>query len=305
MTPRARVRTIRPHMSLALVAMTVAGCSQQPAAGSAPAGGAGSSGSALIRMDGDDKRSLYLSEQTLIAGCMRARGFQYRVVPPLPAESNLNPYGSDDVEQARRRGYGLEATPGAPADGDGAKPIDANAAHVRSLGPKEQARFQAALTGPPDGPTGEVVLADGTQVGFTLTGCAGEARKTLYGDARRYLTVATFVENLDTEIHNRVESDRGYLAAVDRWRACMRGKGIEVRNRAGAVEAAAADPSREREIAVLDAGCAREAKLIEVAERADRGVRARVYREHEGRIVAYSEMMREALGTAKRTLRNG
>lgn len=295
----------RPHVPLALILVTVAGCSQ-PATGAAPGSdAAGGSGGAQIKLPGEAKRSLYLAEQTLIAGCMRAAGFEYRVVPPPPQEAVLKPYGNDDVEQARRVGYGIgsPATPARTGRGDGAGPIDANAAYVRALPPDGQARFQAALTGPPDGPTGSVVLADGTQVGFTLGGCAGTARNALYGDADRYLTVATFVENLDTEIANRVLADESYASAVERWRACVRREGSEFRSPAAARDAAAAQPAREKEIAVLSATCASETELVKTAERIDRGHRSRVYREHEGRVAAYVEMMRAAVKTAKRTLR--
>lgn len=298
--------TSRPHVPLALIVVTVAGCSQS-ATGAAPGGrGApGAEGTAVIKLSDEDKRSLYLAEETLTANCMHADGFEYRVVPPPPQEGELRPYGNDDVDHARRHGFGIGGAAPAPAagGGDGAAPIDANAAYVRSLPPERQAEYQAALTGPPDGPTGSVVLADGTQVGFTLGGCAGDARKRLYGDADRYLTVATFVENLDTEIANRVLADDTYASAVDRWRTCMRREGMDLRSPAAAREAAAKQPARETEIAVLSATCAGESRLVETAERVDRGHRSRVYREHEGRVIAYTEMMRSAVKTAKRTLR--
>lgn len=298
---------LRAHVPLALFVVTVAGCSQ-PAAGtrSAAADGEGATGAAEVRLNKQDRRSLYLAEETHVASCMRDKGFEYRVVPPPPDERIVRPYGNDDVEHAQRRGYNLPAT-GAPAaaDGDGAGPMDANATYVRSLAPARQAEFQAALTGPTDAPTGSVVLADGTEVGFTLTGCVGDARKRLYGNADRYLTLATFVENLETEIGNRVFGDAKYVAALGRWRTCMREQGVDVRTPAAALEVAAKEPAREKAIAVLDARCSRKSALAATGAQLDRIHKARVYREYEGRVTAYSEMMRKAAARAKRALREG
>jgi len=284
--------------------IAVAGCSQS-------ATDDRSSSVLPAELSSEDKRALLLAEQHLVSECMRKEGFPYRVIPPPTEDSEDRPaFGTEDVAKARREGYGID-----PAEADhthephlanqDGPPQDPNAVYVQSLTSGEREGFDAALWGGARSPQGSVTLPNGMQIGFPLTGCYSVARRRIYGeDLNRFMTVSTFVENLEGEITRRVRGDDRLIDRLKAWRTCMTERGYRFRDPGEAIEAATVEPNHERQIAVADATCARENDLVDVGRRLLKQYRREVFSEFEGRIIAYNELIDSGGRRAEQVLKS-
>jgi hypothetical protein len=255
-----------------------------------------------VQLTSEEKRALSLAEQELTGDCMRERGFQYRVAAPAQGEEKESPrFGTEDVAKARSEGYAIDRS---ESEHSHNVPTDANALYAQSLPPSRQQAFDAALFGASDGPQGSVTLPNGQQIGFSLTGCLSAARKRLYGgDVNRFMAVDAFVNNLEGEVARRVRRNGQIIDSLERWRACMRKRGLDFSDPNEAIETARVDPTRERTIAVADATCARASSLVDIGRRLLRTYEQEVYEEYEGRVIAYNELTQDGLDRARDILR--
>jgi hypothetical protein len=287
-----------------LAMIAVAGCSQSATDDQ-------SSAVLPAELSSEDKRALLLAEQQLVSECMRKEGFQYRVIPPPPGDTEVKPaFGTDDVAKARRQGYGIDSaradqTHGPHLPNQDGPPQDPNAVYVQSLSEAEGQEFDAALWGPSGSPQGSVTLPSGMQIGFPLKGCYSAARRRIYGeDLNRFMTVSTFVENLEGEITRRVRGDDRLIDRLTAWRACMRTRGYRFRDPSEAVEAATVQTDRQQAIAVADATCARDNHLVDVGRRLLKKYRREVFSEFDGRIITYNELIEAGVRQAEDVLRS-
>ncbi len=286
-----------------LITIAVAGCSQSATEDR-------SSSVLPAALSNEDKRSLLLAEQALVSACMVKKGFEYRVIPPPPEATGTRPiFGTEDVAKARREGYGIDHTEEQHTDvpheanSDG-PPRDPNAVYVQSLSPTENEAFDAALWGAAGSRQGAVTLPSGMQIGFPLTGCYSAARRKLYGkDLNRFMTVSTFVENLEGEITRRVRGDRRMIDRLKAWRVCVKTHGYHFQDPGEAIEAATVQSESERQIAVADATCARETGLVKAGKRLLQSYRRDVFDEFEGRIITYNELVDAGVRRASEVLK--
>lgn len=287
-----------------VVAITGAGCGQSAPVTTrpipAPGGGVG------VRPAPQDARALNLAGDMLTERCMRRHGLVY-VVMPQPAEKAdppLLPYGDDDVEAARREGYGFPPAPTPQAE-QAAEANDPNARYIASLSSAEVARYDRVMYGG-DGETVDTRLPTGYTVTSHLGGCWGEAQRGLYGDElSTFVPTRTLVENLESLVEQRVLADPAYGAALGDWRRCMRRRGYAFADLGAATSAAREHPGREREIAVADRTCAQEVALVKTGNRLDRAHRAEVIDEYAGGIAAYRERTDAATARAEQVIAGG
>lgn len=270
-----------------------------------------------------DQRFLILAEETLVSRCMKDEGFDYQVVAP-PSDWNADsdgpnrPYGSDDVESLRAEGYGFEmqnddAAPQSETgpDSTGSGRTDPNREYVQALSPAEQDRFSVALFGR-DSTEREVEIPGARTLSINTEGCLHEARERLYGDALEWLRLFYMVENAQSEVVARVIQDERYQAALSDWRECMKDKGFDFDDpgeaRAEAVAAhrnleRAGARERERSIAGADGSCVRQSSLVETGTDLESEYLEQVLAEREGEIIAYRQILEDAVHQAKELIR--
>jgi hypothetical protein len=303
------LRTTRIVVTALLVLAPVAGCSGQSAT-------EGTQEFHQIRLRDvsglsvEDSRFLFLAEEELVSRCMAARGFRYvAVAPPKDAEEPEAPYGNDDVEWARRYGFGkLVAPRSVLAEFERTHP---NRTIVERLTPDRRRAYGQALTGDLRRQVA-ITLPDGSQRTATVDGCVADVRRRLYGDLRSWLMRGYQAQNIGQQVRARVIGDPRYTDAVARWRSCMQERGYRyedpgtARRELGALLEKAPDPIRLRDrevaVAVADAECAARVGLVAAAVRLDLDLRAIVLAENEGVVVAYRDQQASALQRAKELL---
>jgi hypothetical protein len=284
--------------------LVAVGCSKAPAAPKA----VGHSNIPLSSgLDEDEERLLSYAEATLASRCMAKRGLKY-VARMAPRDDRRRAkWGTEDVAYARKHGYGVELA----SSVDKFVREDPNA--NLGLSPDQQRTWEEAYFGT-DSTRIRVTLPDGDQYEAPGTGCLAEARKELYGDLQQQTRLFYYMQALRLDAANMVKADPAYLAAVDRWRRCMQSRGYSYPNPLGAIEDAtlsyrrfgpkghARARTREIQIAVADATCGKQSKLVAVATEKERLYQSQVMQEHEGDVVAFHELYSVALGRAKRLL---
>jgi hypothetical protein len=294
-------------MALALLA----GCAGSAAAGGRPAQRAADAGSGTVAprssatarsLSSAERAVLLLAQERLVSRCMRAKGLTYHAVGPSSAELEAEDaaahaleraYGSDDVERARREGYGLSRLQKTTAAAGDPVRDHPNTRLVQSMSPAQQQAYTVALFGE-SGDMAALDLPGGMQLSVSVTGCVAEARKSLYGDVRRYLRLQVLVENIGGDAVRRVLEDPRYVRAVAAWRACMADHGYRYREATDALAAMA-----DRRTAVRDATCNRSARVAATGRRLQAKVTAALAADREGDIQAYRELQATALRRAR------
>jgi hypothetical protein len=288
---------------LAVVASSVllSGCGQEPAGPDAV------NAQAVLDEITEMSARVDAVESRLIRQCLVKLGFT--VFPEdgdAPAQPPANVGAmSPTLDLAMSSGYDLD-----PAAIQRSGRESAGTTAWDALPDSEKLRFTLAEHGDPnDRVTYEV---DGAQVSYARSGCRGEVAAALVGDVRerirlQWLISNTMRINADREAFN----DASVLAAVEAWRDCMvRGgyDGVEAprdaRQRAAEAyekidlsDAAALSQAKATEIAVAtaDARCAEESTLNETLAAVRAKARARELVEHEADLVAYRDLLQDAL----------
>lgn len=296
-------------LRLLLLALPVvaAGCGGVSASGggseAAPTAPSGSTSDVVI-VDFEEREAvLHDAEQELTRRCMADAGFEFVTTPSATiaeqerqAASEVPPeYGFDDVEAARRVGYGLADA----SSTSGVLPSDqANVAIYEALPQAEKARYDELLNPSLDNAI-TVRLDDGSEVSTSAEGCVAEARVTLYGDLAEYIKLSHVALNLRNEARARVESDESYGDSLEAWASCMENRGFQFAAWFEAYEAAINAPSREVEIAVADTSCAQEVGSVRIGNQVQDKHEQEVLRDREAEIVAYGELLDAAVEGAK------
>lgn len=182
---------------------------------------------------GNERERLTQVEE-LVARCMKANGFDYRVVTP----ERLLIYVDDAVDHgtrawAERFGFGVSTTafsqeqvgPGLVGYLQKRAPTNPNEEYVETLAPEERSAYFATLLGPLPTPT---VDEDGTVEPIAVGGCVGEATATSMSGAaaeqQRFLDA--FGDALD-DLEARFDSHPDTVAHRTAALACMAAHGYE------------------------------------------------------------------------------
>lgn len=215
------------------------------------------------------------AEQRLTKLCMKRHGFTYWEDRRLTLEeSRPVRYVQDDVAWARAHGYGSRI------DAENQKVRESNpiGTYRQSLTPSRRAAFDLALDGGDDVRTLTARLPNGRgEIRKRLGGCTEEAERKLYGDPAEWFRTSKIATGLSALYGDDLMKDRRLTTTLRAWSHCMEKAGHPYTDPQAAREAVRVNTSRlggaradeafavEREIAVTDATCAREASLRAVA----------------------------------------
>jgi hypothetical protein len=231
-------------------------------------GHAHSTESAARELRTDEVELLYSAEQLLVTDCMTRKGFRYWVNPrnPVPELRDFV-YGVDDVEWARRNGYGgylqrrldqvLNANP--------------NRQYAQRLTGTRRAAYLEALNGTPDAGTAlTATLPSGITVRRSSRSCTSEAQRELYVDLPAWYRAVKVTEAVPLVAYGLAQADGRLKAAVGRWSACMHAAGHPFADpqqpRASVTTTVADAPSpQEVRLAVAEATCAQGTGLADTA----------------------------------------
>jgi hypothetical protein len=224
---------------------------------------------------------LHDAEERLTISCMAARGFRRWAVPsrPLPEDRDF-PYVIDDVQWAARHGYGSDLQ----ARREHLRVSDPNQRYFTSLPAADQRRAVAALNGHRSADRVEVRMPTGATAGRYADGCTSQAQKRLYGDLAAWFRADTLTRALPALRQQQVAQDGEFKAAVKKWSACMRDRGLHYADpyqaRAAYTGPSASDTTtpqqQEVRTAFAEAECARTSGLTFTAQRLDRQYDARL-----------------------------
>jgi hypothetical protein len=195
-----------------------------------------------VALGGGDPFLVDRAVEAEIAECMSERGWKYT---PLPIPMITRP--RDELDDRRRRGFGISIDADDRDDLFEAHGDDPNAAYVAALSEHARVQFITALNDPSDG-------------------CAVTATDTIASTTRR------FMQQLPDELRDLIDAynlgtDRRLLPASAAWAACMSDAGFRWSTRtemfdelnravAGGRVAGQADQNRERAAATADFTCA-------------------------------------------------
>ncbi len=276
---------------------------------------------ARLSLRPEQERLLHEADEAQIAACMRQRGFTYvqhaydRLAEDEAERAVTRP---GDFEAARTHGYGLAKfmeTPERP-------PPDPNAEQVARMPADAQSAWSETLLGPRVDPSehGDVAgirtltLPGGSVVQWSGDSCVARARAAVYGDDVRYREMLAGLERLLGEVYERARQDPEYRAGIERWRACMTGRGFSYPEPETVPDALAQEfhegrldlsTLREREIdvATADAGCFGDAGLASRFDTAYGRAQAAVERRDAGVLEYYIAQQADALDRAGRLAR--
>ncbi len=254
------------------------------------------------------QRTLLIStraENVFAQECMNDAGFEFFVVDDAsqvdtPDEALMLFVGEITEESAPTSGY--EPYVDSPlfnpdvvaASDEGAteSPQSRSVAYFDSLSEADQAAYEIAFDGGPDGE--RIVLIDGTSI--PAQGCLRQAMEEVHGDALvDYVLMSNKIQRLLFSVN--LEDGPAYSAAVASWRTCMAKEGYAFDSVAQAIAAGVAlrgDDVQPTDVeiaqAVTDVTCQANANLVDVTlDAVDREGRMLVD-ENLALILAWSEL---------------
>lgn len=287
------------------------------------------------RLIADDARFLLAAKQTLIARCMKDRGFLY-IIPVIPDDPFAEPprrYWGPDPESASQVGYGIydayfaeaSASTQVPSqdaaddssefEGDvppGEDTGDPHSDYLNTLSEEQLQEWMAALTG-----TGESQLVvegagEGSASAFMNTdGCVAVVEADLYGDLKALLETDLLIQDLRSEASAVVRVDQRFAQAQDAWLRCMRSEGFEPEEagdaysiaRAAYEELPLAEARKfEIEVATTDLSCVEESGVNRTYLALQSEADDHIEEEHAGVLLGLRELQEEALDRAKQLL---
>lgn len=291
------MRCVRILLSLALLTIA-AGCAPSSAAEQPAASISGPLTDAEL-----DR--LFDAEQLLTRDCARKAGFSYwpLVRRPVPELRDF-PYGVDDVDWAKRYGYGL----GLETKFREISANHPNQKYLDSLPAERRQLFAAVLNGP--APVGlEARDADGRRVTHSDKGCVSEAQRSLYGDLPGWYRATRATSGLPRIRADRILSDRSFAPLVSAWSGCMKKAGFDFK---APVESARVMSRRtgvpaaeETRTAVAEAECLRTSGLGAAAKAADERISAEQQQQFGPQLDAERRLQRAALATAAEVVSRG
>ena len=270
-----------------------------------------------------ESRLLWMAEERAVSDCMRARGFTYLPNPPDERNDEAVAFArieAGDVDAARAVGYGL-----AEAISQGELPkddFDANAAQIAQMPPERRTAFLEALSGPavpPNAPNATaavetVPLPGGGSASWYRDSCLAQARREVYGDDYAHNELGYGDGMLRERVREEVEHEPAYAAGLQRWRACMRGRGFDYarpEEPSAALATAFHDKQitldelrqREQRVASADASCHNEAQLATLRQQAEARSEQVLVRARQDDLLAMRSAREQASVRAREVLR--
>lgn len=296
-------------LSAALIACLVAGCGagsgnrndmERPQKGEVVGGAGGQVGDLTVA----EEVEVDLAEEKLVEKCMERKGHPYWPAPVAGiAERKAGAYVVDDVDWARRYGYGRTFDIAA----EEARRSHPGVTYPNSLPEQERIRYSRAL----DGDFDDLISAELPAGGATRTpreGCYADARERLYGDYPTWFRVKKTVTGLTPLYVPRILRDERLVAAVKAWSRCMNESGNPFRSpdeirqkRDSLVEGMNTSQARsaEMKLAVAEAECARRTSLGETARSLEGEYREHALRDYQEELATYRQMRMTALSRAR------
>lgn len=296
-------------LSVALIACLVAGCeaeSGNPKDMERPQKGevVGGAGEQVRDLTVAEEVEVDRAEEELVENCMERQGHPYWPAPVASvAERKAGAYVVDDVEWARRYGYGR------PFDiaAEKARRSHPNVTYHNALPEQERIRYSRALDGDFDDAI-SVGLPSGGTIRTPREGCHVEAQERLYGDYPTWFRVKKTVTGLTPLYVPQILQDERLVTAVKAWSRCMNESGNpfgspdEIRQKRESLVKgmnAAQAQSAEVKLAVAEAECARETSLGETARSLEGEYREKTLRDYPEEFATYQQMSMTALSRAR------
>ncbi|MEV6053571.1 hypothetical protein [Streptomyces sp. NPDC052107] len=202
------------------------------------------------------------AKNALTDSCMADFGVAYHSPAPLTGPISADRrYGISSAVEAKEYGYHLPPDPSMAAAA--VSPDIARVLYGKA----------------PDGST------ETTYAGKTVpaNGCRGKAVTEL-GAKFEEGAGASAARDISVTSYRQSEKDSHVVAAVRKWSACMKGKGLSYRSPMTAVSSfslKSANPSeKERTTAVADISCKQETHLLDIWFTAESGIQKTMIREH-------------------------
>jgi hypothetical protein len=251
-----------------------------------------------------DQPYLTHAESVLTDQCMRKQGFSYPIQPAKQSIPRDATYGLS-VADAQTSGYTSESqelkVPSFTSDNSG--PSNAG----------DQARYSAALFGPPGSPSVTAQAAFmGASMGTSSVGCLADAQRELFGSMEAAVQQTTYESNFSGAGLRESATDPALHTLNQQWSSCMsaaghpgladpdhaKSQGQQLAGRQ--ITGLSTGPAKE--LAVADATC--EQQLNYAAQRQnteDRYLTALVHR-IEGEFTAAQESTKTAMANAAKVL---
>ncbi|MDQ0605798.1 hypothetical protein QF037_010231 [Streptomyces canus] len=256
----------------------------------------------------EDEIEVERAEQRLVKACMAEQGFPYWEFPvPGVDERRAGRYVTDDVRWAKKYGYGR-------LFGEKAEEVrltHPTVTYQKKLAKEERAAYSKALDGDwRDAMTVELPGGTGT-IETPRGGCSNEARKQLYGDPETWFTVRRTITGLMPLYVPDVMKDKRFTESLEKWSRCMEKAGRPFDNpdklRAKRDVLTEGMPFTEAnkfdtELAVIDATCAKESSLGEIARSLEITYLEKVLERYGKENAEYRKMRLNALVQARKTL---
>jgi hypothetical protein len=257
------------RLLVAAVVMVAALATATTSCGSPPEGADAAQQAGEVR-DLTDAEQLRISDaqQLLIKRCMNRQGFRFWEAKRLSLEeSRTIGYVDDDVDWARKHGYGSRIE----AKLEQARKVNPNVAYRKSLSAERRAAYDVALDGAPDAPVISARIPGGGTIRKRTGGCVVESETQLFGDVAAWFRAEKIAMNLRPLYVPQVMRDRTFRAALKAWSRCMTQAGHPYASPDAARQAARRQAARgvppneafeaERRLAVADATCAQDTSL--------------------------------------------
>ncbi|MFD6567033.1 hypothetical protein [Micromonospora profundi] len=254
----------------------------------------------------DSEALLAWAENVLAGRCMVHQEFTFSVAAPRDRAAAADPYeqlyGTDDVDRARQRGYGIS-----PAFHQAERALpDPNRKYLETLSAQDRAKFDEAYFGPESAVMR--VSAEAGDVTVGTEGCLAQARSQLYGGIAEWAPLDIWATGLDSQIYATVIVHPKYVASLGVWRGCMTAQSFAVSDPEGSRDrvaqlAGSADLREaeqfERKAAVADAGCNREANLRRLATELHKNQAEVVARQDATKLANYRDRRDQAVLIAR------
>jgi hypothetical protein len=296
-------------LSVAFIACLAAGCvveSENPKDTERPQKGeaVGVAGEQLRDLTVAEEIEIDRAEEELVEKCMERQGHRYWPGPVASiAERKAGAYVVDDVDWARRYGYGR------PFDiaAEETRRSHPNVTYHNALPEQERIRYSLALDGDFDDVI-SVGLPSGGTIRTPREGCHVEARERLYGDYPTWFRVKKTVTGLTPLYVPRILRDERLVTAVKAWSRCMNESGNPFRSpdeirqkRDSLVKGMNASQAQRAEVklAVAEAECARKTSLGETARSLEGEYREKTLRDYPEEFATYQQMRMTALSRAR------
>ncbi|MFF0258183.1 hypothetical protein ACFYR2_05065 [Streptomyces microflavus] len=248
------------------------------------------------------------AEERLVKESMEEKGFPYWELPvPGADERRTGRYVTDDVEWARKYGYGRVFE----ERGEKIRRTHPTSAYQNKLGPKRRAAFTEALDGDYHDRMSVELPGGAGSVDAPRGGCVNEARSKLYGDSETWFVTRKTVEGVLPLYGQDLTEDVRFTKTVAKWAQCMKEAGRPFddpgrlrRNRTAVTENMPSAQAHEfdRELAVLDATCAKETSLAEITRTLEGSYREKALKRYEKERDNYRKMRMHALRKAEDVL---